>query len=183
MLDNLLMKFNFETNTTKVKDIIPQIQNAILEGEIDAARAGIILRKYAKLHEEIYKGEMGEAVKDVVYEDTISHKEGNKATIELMGAKITAGAVRTWYDFEQCNDPLWSELERLEKIIKQLKKDREEELKMTIPSSSSLELGLVNKSILVPYELKISKKDFTNPKVAQITPPVKRQIDGLKYSV
>lgn len=178
-----IQQLKVDSPITKVKDLVPIIQDRILNGEIDAAKTGVILKKFAKLYEELFKGDAGETVKDVIYEETIRYKEGKKATFELMGAKITDGVVRTWYDYEQCGDPLWNELNRLENVLKKLKKEREEELKVTMPTDSQLELGIGNKSILVPYELKIQKRNIEPNKVVQIIPPVKRQTYGLKYSV
>lgn len=177
-----IQQLKVDSPITKVKDLVPIIQERILNGEIDAAKTGVILKKFAKLYEELFKGDAGETVKDVIYEETIKYKE-NKATFELMGAKITDGVVRTWYDYEQCGDPLWNELNRLEGVLKKLKKEREEELKNTMPSDNQLVLGVGNKSILVPYELKIQKRNIEPNKVVQIIPPVKRQTYGLKYSV
>lgn len=178
-----IQQLQIDSPVMKVKEIVPYIQEQILEGNIDAAKAGIILKKSAKLWEELFKGDLGETVKDVIYTSTLNYREGNKKTIELMGAKITAGAVRTWYTFEECNDPLWNELNRLEKKLSELRKKREEELKALIPPDNQLELGIQNKQILVPYEIKIGMKEKKSPVVASVTPPIKRSIDGLKYSV
>lgn len=183
-----MSEFNLEvlgvsSPVKKVKELVPTIQNAILDGTVDPAKAGIILKKYSKLFEEIFKGDLGETVKDLIYDATLSYREGNKKTISLLGANITAGAVRTWYDYSNCGDPLWNELDRLEKSIKDLKKSREEQLKGLMPPDTQLELGIANTSVLIPYELKVLKRDNKSPIVATVNPPIKRSIDGLKYSV
>lgn len=165
----------------KVKDYIPIVREMVLSGEVDAAEFGVILKKYEKLAKDIFEGAKGTQLKEHIYAESLKFKEGSKSTMHISGARVMDTSVHTYYVFDECGDPVWTELDKIEKQIKALKKEREDELKSKIPSDTQLTLGISNTSISVDYIPVLTLEE--NEDVVNIKPPVKMQRQGLKYFV
>lgn len=177
MEENKGLKLLSMANEMKVSDMSEQIIDKIKEGEVNAPLMGVVLKKFAKLFEEVNKDE---EAKKIIFDETAKYQSGSKKTIEIYGAKITIGSVRTWWEYQDCQDPLWDALDSIEKQIKELKKQREEQLQTTVPKVNAL-FGIPTTSLIIEQLPKLVWEE--SGEVATITPPVKKSIDGLKYSV
>ena len=164
-------------NEMKVSDMSEIIIEKIKSGDINAPLIGVVLKKFAKLQEEVNKDV---DAKRIIFDETSKHQEGNKKTIELYGAKITIGSVYTWWEYQDCQDPLWDALDNIEKQLKLFKKQREEELQATVPKVTSM-FGIPTKAMIIEQLPKLIWEE--SGEVIQITPPAKKSTDGLKYSV
>jgi len=164
------------------KDTIESIKDKILSGEIDEAKAGVILKRMTKISEEVLKDK---DVKKAIEEECMRHINNQKSA-EYFGAKFSQAAVHTYYKFEECNDPLWDALDLAEKQIKAAKKDRETFLKTLIPTKDTIQqtklgFGVKNTSkqeIIESIPVVEWKEDG---EIATIKPPIKGQKMGIKY--
>ena len=164
-------------NQMQVSDMATNIITGIIDGSVNAPLIGVVLKKFAKLQEEVNDNE---EAKKIIFKETSKYQEGNKKTIALYGAKITIGSVRTWWEYQECNDPLWNTLDSIEKEIKLYKKQREEQLQATVPKVTEL-FGMPSTSMIIERLPKLEWEE--NGEIVSITPPVKKSTDGLKYSV
>lgn len=164
-------------NQMNVSDMATTIITGIVDGTVNAPLIGVVLKKFAKLQEEVNNNE---EAKKAIFNETCKFQEGNKKTIALYGAKITVGSVRTWWEYQECNDPLWNALDYIEKELKLYKKQREEELQATVPKVTEM-FGMPTKSMIIERLPKLVWEE--NGEIVTITPPVKKSMDGLKYSV
>ncbi len=171
------LKLLSEIAIKKVKDVAEPIKEGIRNGNIDPAKIGIVLKKFSKLFEEVTEDK---EIKDIIFKETEKYKEGNKKTIELMGAKITIGATRTWWEYNECGDPLWNKLDEIEKQIKEMKKEREQFLQTLVPKTNSI-FGIPSSTTVVELLPKLDIEDYGE--VVTLIPPIKKSTDGLKYSV
>lgn len=170
------IKLLTQISTNKVSTVAQTIGEAIKNGEVNPAEVGVALKKFHKLYEEVNKDK---EVKDIIFTETEKYKEGNKKTIELMGAKITIGSVRTWWEYNECQDPYWNELDSIEKQIKELKKARETQLQATVPINPGL--GIPASTLIIDKLPKLEWEDSGD--IVTIVPPIKKSTEGLKYSV
>ena len=164
-------------NQMNVSDMASTIITGIVDGSVNAPLIGVVLKKFAKLQEEVNSNE---EAKKIIFNETAKYQEGNKKTIALYGAKITIGSVRTWWEYQECGDILWNQLDSIEKEIKLWKKQREEELQATVPKVTEM-FGMPTKSMIIEQLPKLIWEE--NGEIVQIVPPVKKSTDGLKYSV
>ena len=177
MSENKSLKLLSMASTLKVKDMAESIKTKIKEGEVNPTTLGVILKKFAKLHEEVTKDK---DVKDILLQDAGNHLSGSKKSFELYGAKITVGAVHTFYKFDECNHPVWNELDSIEKQVKLMKKSIEEKLKTTIPDEKQMFEMPANTEVIDNIPRLIWED---SGEIVTTTPPVKVQTQGLKYSI
>lgn len=177
MNENKGLKLLSMANEMNVSTMSEQIVERIKEGSVNSALIGVVLKKFSKLLDEVNKDK---EAKEIIFKETEKYKDGNKKTIELYGAKITIGSVRTWWEYHDCQDPLWDALDSIEKQIKEFKKQREKELQATVPAVNEI-FGIPTKTLVIEQLPKLIWEE--SGEVIQITPPVKKSMDGLKYSV
>ena len=104
--------------------------------------------------------------------------DGGKS-LTVHNAQITIASVYTYYDFSSCNDSVYNELVKIEAQVKELKKQREEELKVLFASADK-KLSIPSRQIVqtgIP-SLEISNDEFEET----IFPPVKHQREGVKVT-
>ena len=158
-------------------DIIDNIKNAVSEGEVPALETGIMLKKIAKISEEIFKDEV---FKTIVHNETLKSFEGKN--YKGYGMTISERATSTFYDFTVTNDPLWIALDEIQKQVKELIKAREEDLKGLIPKSTNLSMAIANTETKVTID-NLPKLIWENcGEEVTIKPPIKYQKMGLVYS-
>lgn len=161
------------------KEVIETMKLAVTEGEVDPVKTGVILKKMAKISEEVLKDEK---VKDIITNETKKYIEGGDKVV--FGATVNHQAVYTFYNFEHCGDPLWNKLDEIEKQVKAAKKDREDYLKTLIPKDTGKTPGFGIKkdtvSIIIEELPKIVVE--SSGEVIEIKPPIKAQKMGIKYS-
>lgn len=177
MSDNKGLKLLSLANTMKVKDLSETIGQRIINGDVDAATIGVVLKKFSKLYDEVNKDKQ---VKEIIFKETSKYQNGTKKTFELLGAKITIGSVRSWWEYNECQDPLWDALDSIEQQIKLFKKQREEELQATVPKVTQM-FGVPTKAMIIEQLPKLVWEE--SGEIVNITPPVKKVTEGLKYSV
>jgi hypothetical protein len=135
----------------KVKQFIPALQDDIINGKVNPLQVSIFLKKVGKIGEEIVKGDKGKEIKDLIETEIHKYQEGTK-TAKAFGAEVRESN-RKYYDFSECGDIVWEELNKIEKQVKELKKQREEELKLKVPKPG---LGLPAINIEVSYVPKLT---------------------------
>ena len=86
--------FNLDT-AIDLKETVSKIQENILSGDIDACRAGIVLKRMAKLSEDVLKDS---DVKSAIVDDTIKNLENMKPT-RVFGATVSHAPVYTFFKF------------------------------------------------------------------------------------
>lgn len=152
-------------NMPKVKVLVPAIQEQMLSGDFSPLKAQIFFKKIGKLAEEIVKGEKGTEVQEAIEKEIRSFQEGK--TSRVYSTEIREQS-RGYWDYTECNDPIWDELTKIDKQVKELKKAREKELQLQMPTPG---LGLKECKISVPYFPKFELEDNTD--LAIINPPFK----------
>tara|TARA_R110000772_G_C13310328_1_gene440500 strand:- start:33469 stop:34029 length:561 start_codon:yes stop_codon:yes gene_type:complete len=160
----------------KVKELVPAIQEQLLSGKYDPLKVQIFFKKIGKLAEEVLKGPVGLGISDDIANNIRMYQEGK--TSRVFGVEIREQS-RSYHDYAQCNDPIWEKLYLIEKQVKELKKKREEELKLTIPSADT-GLGIKgDPMIAVPYVPELVLHENTD--LAVITPPYKGSRTSFAY--
>jgi len=178
-INNQLLVINSEQGIlTKTTDIIAGIKQKVYDGEISAVDTGILLKKLAKISEEIFKDE---AFKTVVQDETTKSFTGK--SLERFGFKISERATSTFYDFKVCNDPLYNKLLEISEQIKEALKGREEQLKALIPTNNSVAFAIAStehKTVIAAMpELNWVEGDGEEVTLQQ---PLKYQKMGLVYT-
>ena len=108
------------------EEVSNTIINSILEGEVDPLQVHMFLKRI-----ELVK--TNKDVKEAVTNAASSHSP-DKA-FEFMGASLKVGAVHTAYDFSECGDLLWNNLNEMVTKFTAMKKAREEQLKVAFPEN------------------------------------------------
>ena len=112
------------------EEVSKTIINSILEGEVDPLQVHMFLKRIEKIAELV---KTNKDVKEAVTKAASSHSS-DKA-FDFMGASLKVGAVHTAYDFSECGDLLWNNLNEMVIKFTALKKAREEQLKVAFPEN------------------------------------------------
>ena len=152
-------------NMPKVKVLVPAIQKQMLSGDFSPLKAQIFFKKVGKLAEEIVKGEKGKKVKEAIEKEIRDFQQGNTSEVY---STVIREQNRGYWDYKECNDPIWDELAKIEIQVTELKKAREKELQLQVPTPG---LGLKECKISVPYFPKFELEENTD--LAIINPPFK----------
>lgn len=181
--DNHGSLIDLRQNDKLTKDIINDISEKIINGEINACYAGVVLKRMAKVVEEVYKLP---AVKNKIVDETKRYIEGTPKGEKIFGANILYCATSTNYDFKECGHIVLDELYKIQEKVEEEIKLIEAELKLMIPTKSTMEtkdgvLGIKDTT----KEIVISKMPSlvweTNDDIVRVKPPVKYQRMGLKF--
>ena len=114
------------------EEVSKTIINSILEGEVDPLQVHMFLKRIEKIAELV---KTNKDVKEAVTKAASAHSP-DKA-FDFMGASLKVGAVHTAYDFSECGDLLWNNLNEMVTKFTALKKAREEQLKVAFPENIS----------------------------------------------
>ena len=112
------------------EEVSNTIINSILEGEVDPLQVHMFLKRIEKITELV---KTNKDVKEAVTNAASSHSP-DKA-FEFMGASLKVGAVHTAYNFSECGDLLWNNLNEMVTKFTAMKKAREEQLKVAFPEN------------------------------------------------
>ena len=112
------------------EEVSKTIINSILEGEVDPLQVHMFLKRIEKITELV---KTNKDVKEAVTKAASLHSP-DKA-FEFMGASLKVGAVHTAYDFSECGDLLWNNLNEMVTKFTAMKKAREEQLKVAFPEN------------------------------------------------
>lgn len=163
-----------------VKQLSNVIKSSLLEGEGNAAKLGVVLKRMEKLHKEVTSDE---SCKEAILEETRKYMENGKSA-EILGAVISERATKTWYDFNECGHTEYDDLCRIEEFVKNRKKEIEAELKLLIPdtkkSINSFAIKKSSKSIIIENTYKLEEVPLGD--VVDVKPPQKLQSSGLVYT-
>jgi hypothetical protein len=131
---------------------INSIKLAIKEGHVDALKAYTVIKRMAKIADEVKDDAY---VKECAMTVLERHLSGNQKSVSLYGAKIIKAATYTYYDFSGCGHDVLDELYHIKKTVDMHIKAFEDELKKTIPPESkqvSVEFGI--ESTTTKFELR-----------------------------
>lgn len=167
------------------KETVALIKTALIEGESDAAYTGIVLKKFAKIAEEIKKDEV---TSRIIFDATKAYQEGTAKTFNLYGAKITI-ATRGYWDYSLTIDPY---LEEMQKIVKQLEgliKSRKEEIQNKASAYFSKQSDPLDTIKFGVKPFTLTWDDF--PVLEwdegygenETMPPIKKGKEGLRYTL
>ena len=115
------------------KDITSNIVKAMLSGEIDCAKGGVILKQMEEAVEEARKDPN---VKRAIIEATKKYIEKGK-TARVLGYNVTVGTVSTNYDFKAAGHPELNAWYELIEFAKARVKVLEDELKAFLKESEA----------------------------------------------
>ena len=112
------------------EEVSNTIITSILAGEVDPLQVHMFLKRIEKIAELV---KTNKDVKEAVTKAASSHSL-DKA-FDFMGASLKVGAVHTAYDFSECGDLLWNNLNEMVTKFTAMKKAREEQLKVAFPEN------------------------------------------------
>lgn len=172
-----------------VYDVVQSYRTKIINGEVDIAKAGVVLKKTAKVAEELLKDEL---IKMCILNATEKYLEGGVKTVKLYGASITKTAVFTGYDFKECGHVVLDELYAIQREVDARVKAIEAELKLLLQFETNkdimgsregqLDLGIpaTGKNIIIDNMPKLVWEN--SGETVTVKAPRKYQTMGLKYS-
>lgn len=123
---------------------INNIKLAIKEGHVDPLKAYTVIKRMAKIADEV-KDDI--EVKAAALNQLELRLTGNQKSVELYGAKICKAATYTFYDFSGCEHDVLNELYFIKKQVEMHIKSIEDDLKKMIPSETNqakVEFGIEN---------------------------------------
>ncbi len=112
------------------EEVSNTIITSILEGEVDPLQVHMFLKRIEKIAELV---KTNKDVKEAVTKAASSHSPDK--VFDFMGASLKVGAVHTAYDFSECGDLLWNNLNEMVTKFTAMKKAREEQLKVAFPEN------------------------------------------------
>ena len=124
MKENLTINNEWIPNKESIQEISNNFVNPILNGDIQIEKGIVILRALKKAIED---------AEDKLYEDVVDAiSKYGKEGASVNGAKINIKELGVKYDFENCNDSIWNDLNIQIKELTEKRKDREAFLKNII---------------------------------------------------
>ena len=112
------------------EEVSNTIITSILAGEVDPLQVHMFLKRIEKITELV---KTNKDVKEAVTKAASLHSP-DKA-FAFMGASLKVGAVHTAYNFSECGDLLWNNLNEMVTKFTAMKKAREEQLKVAFPEN------------------------------------------------
>jgi hypothetical protein len=131
-----LKKFIGVYNVNHV-DVANNLSTAIKDGIVDPIEVHLALKKMEKVQEEFKKDK---ETQELIVEAVQKHLSGNAKSVTMHNAQMSIAATYTWYDYSECNDIYYQQLQKIKTEIDELIKQREAYLKTLIPATSSLKL-------------------------------------------
>jgi len=120
------------SNKDEVKRFSEKLISELLDGSEDIL---VAKRKLKCMAEIIKKVEAG------IKESVLTEAEKHGKTFEYKGAEFSISLLGVKYDYTQCNDTVWNELNSQETKIKETKKQRESFLKAVNESATVVNEG------------------------------------------
>lgn len=168
------------------KDVIQSIKDNINSGEVNPLEAYSVLKRMAKVSEEVLKDETIKEMANKEFDKYLGEAKSGKKSVDVYGAQICKTATYTWYDFKECKHEVLDALYAIQEEVKQKIAVFEAELKLMIPPDSYKPgaipgLGIANtsKSVVFEYMPRLEWEQYGN--IGQVEPPRKVQSIGLKY--
>lgn len=160
------------------KQYIENIKSSITEGRVNPLAAYTVLKRMAKVSEEIFKDK---EIKKLALDEAEKHLAGNAKSFNLYSAQICKAATYTYYDFSGCQHEVLDKLYRIQEDVKASIKQIEEELKLMIVPEGKTMFGIENNNKIINFT--------TMPELVwegygvdgTVQPPKKIQDLGLKF--
>jgi hypothetical protein len=148
-------------------NVLAQVQ----EGTIDPVQVQLAMKQLENFSKAV--------IEDKNYKESLLNavRKLDKDS-KYFGHKIAEAIVHTSYDYKACNDPLWNELNRIQNEIKEKIKLREQELNAGWPQNT---LDIPRRTVVIDKMPNLEWLDCGEDAI--ITPPVKRQITGVKTTL
>jgi len=167
------------------KDTAKQVIEAIDEGKVDPLYAGVMLKKFSKIHEEVNKNSRAKGFIQDAVERAI--EDSKSKTAEAYGAKITL-ATRGFWDYEDTDDPYLEALEniynRVGELIKARKKEVEAKANAWTKENDPMSVKTFGIRPFVLHWDRIPYLEFEEESGEVSTnPPVKKGSDHLRYTL
>ena len=151
-----------------------QIVQNIKDGTVEPLMIHLFLKRFEALQKAV--GEDKE-VKEIINKEASKHIQDGK-TFEYLGAKITLTSVHTSYDYSNCNDILWTNLNEIFQRVKEMKEDREKFLKAAFPDTTKF--GFTAPRVVIEKLFTLETTDCGGEVV--LNAPIKKQVEGLCVS-
>jgi len=166
------------------KETVALIKAAVDSGDNDPAYVGVVLKKFAKIAEEVKKDE---DLQNTIEIATKLHQTGSTKTFQLYGAKITIADGGFW-DYSNTTDPVLERLLEIQTHVKEQIKLRQTELQAKAIAwerkadpANIIEFGI--KPFTVTWEEIPELKWDEAIGSVDTNPPIKRGKEQLRYSL
>lgn len=162
-----------------------QVVTNLLEGNADPVYVSIVLKKFAKIQEIVFKNA---DIKDMTVAEISKHFGKTGKTANLYGAKITVASGGFW-DYSTTDDPYLEKLQEIAEQVKDLIKARTDELeakakiwhKQNTENPTPGSFGVTSFNITVERLPRLEWDDQID--VIETNPPTKRGADQLRFTV
>lgn len=133
---------------------VEQVVNEIKEGVMNPLTAYVYIKSMEKSLEDISSG---------IKEDVIREAAKYEKSFEFHGARIEQAELGTKYDFANCNDVVWNDLNK--QIVELTEKRKERE------------------AILKTLKEPMTLVDESTGETWQVHPPIKTSTSGIKVTI
>lgn len=128
MKQNLTINNEWIPNKSSIEEISNNFVNPIINGDVQIEKGILILRALKKAIED---------AEEKIYDDVVDAiSKYGKEGASINGAKIIIKEVGVKYDFENCNDSIWNDLNNQIKELMEKRKEREAFLRNIIKMTS-----------------------------------------------
>lgn len=112
---------NWQPNKNEIERVATEMVQGIIDGNVQTDKALLTIRAIRMAMESAE-----DKIKDQVIDEL--HKRG-KEGFDVYGAKVNLKELGVKYDYNNCLDPIWNDLDAEVKRLSELKKEREAFLK------------------------------------------------------
>jgi len=112
---------NWQPNKSEIERVANEMVQGIIDGNVQTEKALLTIRAIRMAMESAE-----DKIKDQVIDEL--HKRG-KEGFDVYGAKVNLKELGVKYDYTNCLDPIWNDLDAELKRVSDLKKEREAFLK------------------------------------------------------
>ena len=127
------------------------IKREIVEGNVNPLEVLIALKRMQKVIELTVDSSKGDKeVKEILRKAVETSLDGGKS-LDYMGANLRIQDTGVHYDYSECNDIYLNELYRIQELVKENIKKREEEIKALLPPEDNKKLGIRSRVIVQEY--------------------------------
>lgn len=179
-VNNLLdVRANFDC-----KSLIANIKENIIGGNISALEGAVVLKRMAKVSEEVLKDDTIKKMAMTELEKYAGELKGATKSVNLYSASMSISPTYTFYDFSQCGHEVLDQLYKIQEHCKEMIKQIEEEVK-TIPSTENktqLEFGIENTGREMVFSKMPSLQWEDYGVIGNVQPPRKVQTIGIRFN-
>ena len=166
------------------KELIDNISESILTGKVPALEGYTILKRMAKVSEEVMKNDEIKKLAMGELEKYAGELKGATKSVQLYSASMSISPTYTFYDFSQCGHEVLDQLYKIQEHVKEMIKQIEDEVK-TIPSEESksqLEFGIKYEGREITFSKMPSLTWENYGVIATVKAPRKVQTIGIRFN-